>query len=54
MSTHQLLQDTQPVPELGELPGDGASPSLPALCSLPDSDVDVWGCVDSAPEAAGS
>lgn len=38
MPTHQSLQDTQPVPELGELPGDGTSPPLLALCSLPDSD----------------
>ena len=37
MSTHQSLQDTQPVPELGELTGDGASLSLGALWSLPDS-----------------
>ena len=37
MSTHQSLQDIQPVPELGELTGDGASLSLLALCSLPDS-----------------
>lgn len=37
MSTQKSIQDTQPVPELNELTGDGASLSLLALCSLPDS-----------------